>query len=337
MWKKRIFPIVLCGFCMLLLMIDPSTALSGATDGITQVLQVIIPSLFPYFFITSYLNASLLGMSIPGIQILANRLHIPKGADSILLLGFIGGYPVGAQTITNTYKEGHLTKDCARILLGYCSNAGPAFIFGVTASMFPTSYAPWCLWFLQIISTIITAHFLPKPNGQDIIWNNVSRITAIIALQRSLRSMASVCGWIILFKILIAYISKPMQALGGNALILLSGILELSNGCLSLVNIPTDSARFVLCSVFLSFGGLCVLMQTRSVAGALGLGLYLPGKLMQVAICFILSLPLSFILFQEKAMSVPWMVVGSTVSILVILCIKTICKNNCGNSSGNDI
>ena len=333
MQKKRIAPIIFCSVCMLLLMIDPTTALLGATDGITQVLQVIIPSLFPYFFITTYLNASLLGLHIPGIRSLANKLRIPKGGDSILLLGFIGGYPVGAQTIANTYEEGAITKDCARILLGYCNNAGPAFIFGVTASMFPSSYTPWCLWLLQIIATVITGHLLPKASTQDITWKNSCKITAISALQRSFRSIASVSGWIILFKILIAYITKPMQALGNNALIFLAGILELSNGCLSLVKVPMDSLRFVLCSVFLSFGGLCVLMQTRSAAGALGLGLYLPGKLIQTAICFLLSLPLSFILFRENAMAAHWMILGSITSVFVIVSIRLLCKNNGGNSS----
>ena len=333
MRKKTRITVYIGFFCLLLLMVDPTTALSGATNGIRQVLQVIIPSLFPYFFISTYLNTNLLGMHIPGIRFIANKLHIPKGGDSLLLLGIIGGYPVGAQAIASTYKDGAISKNCAQILLGYCNNAGPAFIFGVTASLFPESYMAWLLWLIQILSTLITAHFLPRPNDQHIIWRNIRNITIIHTLQRSIRSMVSVCGWIILFKILIAYITKPLLSLDNNVLTLLSGLLELSNGCLSLSEISRHSVRFILCSIFLSFGGLCVLMQTKSTTESMGLGLYLPGKLIQTSISFLLSVVLSAVLFQDEVLNSYWLILGIIVSLLIILYIKIIVKNNCGKIS----
>ena len=119
---------------LLLLILDTNTATEGATAGLELCLKVIIPSLFPFFVVTAYLNGALLGQNIPFIHKIANSLHIPNGGDSILLLGLIGGYPAGAQLVTQSYHSHQINSRTGKILLGYCNNAGPALIFGLSAS-----------------------------------------------------------------------------------------------------------------------------------------------------------------------------------------------------------
>ena len=62
----------------------------------------------------------------------------PQGA-SALVLGMLSGYPVGAQTAASLYASGQLTKEETERLLGFCSNAGPAFIFGMVGGLFMDS------------------------------------------------------------------------------------------------------------------------------------------------------------------------------------------------------
>ena len=71
----------------------------------------------------------------------------------------------------------------------------------------------------------------------------------------------------------------------------ITGILELTNGCLSLAQIESVPLRFLLAAGFLSFGGICVAMQTDSVIGELSLRKYCIGKLLQT----ILSIAMSFV------------------------------------------
>ena len=124
-WAAIIFSTILFS-CLIL---DGQTALLGALDGVQICIYTIIPTLFPYIFLSSLLCSYSLGRQVPLIAALARRCGVPSGAESIFLLGFVGGYPVGAKLVTDSYRQGHLSKSSAQRMLGFCSNAGPSFIF----------------------------------------------------------------------------------------------------------------------------------------------------------------------------------------------------------------
>ena len=283
----RIFPAIVT---MILLILDTDTARSGMSEGIEVCIKVIIPSLFPFFFVTTYLNYSLLGSQIPLFKFLTKSLHIPAGSESLLLLGLVGGYPVGAKLITDTYNSGHINKRTAHILLGYCNNAGPAFIFGITTILFSSFKYSFMLWIIHILSALLTGFLLPKPNSDFEYQYSFSSKSPAEILNNSIQICVSVCGWIILFKVMLSYLTEWLVPLiGSYGIVLLYGITELSNGCTQLIQIPNESLRFILSASFLSLGGLCVLLQTISATKRLGLGLYIPGKLMQTCISISLS------------------------------------------------
>lgn len=322
--KIRLFA-ALCGLILLILYRD--YAIIGAQDGITQCIQVIIPSLFPFFFITAYLNPLLLGISPAFIRRICKHFGIPIGCEGILLLGLVGGYPVGAQSISEAYHRGTICKNQAKILLGYCSNAGPAFIFGVIGQLFDSPIVPWLLWLIQILSALITGLLLPKDRSGKQKTEAKSAISFPQALQKSLQITASVCGWIILFKVIMAIfiIKMPTWVVAKQSYY--SGFLELSGGCLLLKGIGDISVRFILCAVFLSFGGICVFMQTISAAVPFGLGLYLPGKLIQTCISILLCLPILLIEGRN-----PYLCCFILLScVLCIYLLRRLSRKKCGN------
>ena len=75
------------------------------------------------------------------------------------------------------------------------------------------------------------------------------------------------------------------------AQVLLSGLLELANGCLKLSAVENVATRFLVAAEMLNFGGICVLMQTASLIQGLDIRYYLLGKLMQTgfAVCYSLA------------------------------------------------
>ena len=62
--------------------------------------------------------------------------------------------------------------------------------------------------------------------------------------------------------------------------------------------------RFMLASVTLAFGGLCVVMQTYSVTGELGVGSYLKGKVLQVLFSAIISSLVGYLLFSSDSKAI---------------------------------
>ena len=320
---------------LLLLILDTDTAKTSASEGIEMCLKVIVPSLFPFFFVTFYLNAALLGLSVPGFVRIARWVQFPAGGDSLLLLGLIGGYPVGAQLVAEACRKGNLKKDTGRILLGYCNNAGPAFLFGVTGMLFSSLWVTVLLWIIHIFSALLTGRLLPRPQQESMTAVMTQDASIIDTLKKSMHSCANVCGWIIICKIITGYFNKWLSGVvPAPFTILLSGFLELSNGCLMLDAFPSESTRFVISSLFLAFGGFCVMLQTASVTKGLGLGLYIPGKIIQTAVSTLTAAFVSHSLFHDNTCH---LLIYLSICVPIIIFAKKYAENKCGNSSKNAI
>ena len=289
MTKQKKWTALLAALAMLALILDGKTAMQGAAEGIELCIRTVIPSLFPFLFLCSLLTGALWGGSYPWLRPVSRGLGIPEGGESLLIAATLGGYPAGAQAVGQAWQQGRLEQKQAEHLLRFCSNAGPAFLFGMAARQFPDRYSAWGLWCIQILSAGIVgalgaapepSHVCLSAKGTDISQN----------LVQTIKTMAVICGWILLFRILsdmgkrwlFCFFRKELQ-------VTLTGILELSYGCCCLNQIESLPLRFFLCSGLLAFGGLCVTMQTACTIGTLPLRPYLRGKLLQTGIALGLS------------------------------------------------
>lgn len=298
--KNRLI-LLLAVLTILVLILDTKTVLSGIQDGVSISIHTIIPSLFPFIWISNLLSSHLLGKRIFPLRPISKLCKIPDGAESLLLLGLLGGYPVGATIIANSYRCGQLARSQAQRMLGFCNNAGPSFIIGLLGPMFSHVAAPYILWFTHVFSAILVGMLLPAGVRSAYNAPEPKQITISQALDVALHTVARVCGWVILFRGLIAICEKWfLRLLTPTFSSLIVGILELSNGCISLVNLTDERTRYILSSFMLAAGGFCVVMQSKSVVGELGLGMFLPGKIMQTAICMVLSTLSSYILYGRK-------------------------------------
>lgn len=331
--KRRMFTGGLAAIGILLLILDAKTALSGAAEGINICLRVIIPSLFPFFILSVLLTDCLFGMTWKIFSPLCRILRIPRGAESLLFIGVLGGYPVGAQTICQAWESGMLTGKDAHRMLGFCNNAGPAFLFGLVATQFTGSWIPWVLWGIHVLSAFITGILLPGSEPKDATLRSSNPISIPQAMERSLKIMGSVCGWIILFRIIQAFLERWfLWIFPSAASVAVKLLLELANGCLSLNAVQNDSLRFLLCSCGLALGGICVTMQTVSVTTSLGLGMYLPGKLLQTVISFVLSLAALYLLpgFETAPVFLVYAAISSIILTIFLLFLRKM-KNNSRN------
>lgn len=304
--QKKKFSLVIWTIAMLFLILDSKTAISGAAKGLELCIRTVIPSLFPIFVISALLTSNLSGTTLPVLRPFGKLFRIPEGSESLLLTGFLGGYPIGAQCIYDAWHNGSLSRPDAHRILGFCNNAGPAFIFGMTSVLFQNRFVPWFLWGIQIASALITALLIPGTSDRCVNETSQNALTLPQAIERSIHSMGNVCGWIILFRVLLAVCQRwILAALPTELNMLFTGFLELANGCCEMKKLPLESIRFMVCCVCLSFGGLCVGMQTVSAVKELGTGLYFPGKIMQTMVSFLLAALCLPILFSHEGIVIP--------------------------------
>ena len=328
---KQYYLVLPPSLLLLLLIIYTEAAVQGAREGITQCIQVIVPSMFPFIFITGWLNSRLPSSLLSPVPLLS----MPRGCRALFLTGLLGGYPVGAKTIADAYDNKSITKQTAHILLGYCNNPGPAFIFGISHTLFDSIWIPWLVWTIQILSALVTGIILPKSAETSIRYEADNAFSLASNIKRSIFVTSVICGWIILFKILLRIIAqfRIIESL----LPIWAGILELSNGCLILSEIMPLSLRFLLFCVFLSFGGLCVWLQTISVVTSTGPGLFYYGKMIQTAICTLVSIPMSCLLFRKLPFSISTMVPIVLLCIMIILLLSAKCRKTSGNHMDNRV
>lgn len=284
---------------MLVLIFDGRTAVEGIRQGIDICLQTLIPSLFPFFVLSGIVLSSLMGQPIPFLRILGRFCHMPEGSESLLAVGILGGYPVGAGAVWAAYKKGQISAGEANRLVIFCNNAGPSFLFGILGPMFPSGGYVWRLWLVQIVAAMLTGYLLGETG--EISCKHVEQYPDFSdTLNRAIRNMAGVCGWVVLFRMVLEFLDRWILWLFDPSIqVLFSGILELSNGCLRLQNIAKPEIRFLLASAMLSIGGFCVLMQTHAVFPDLRMKQYLIGKLIHLLLSSVLSLMALFLLHEK--------------------------------------
>lgn len=324
--RKRLVKIILPSLGIAALILDSNTAIKAAAEGIGLCIRTVIPSLFPFFLLSILLTNAMAGIDIPILRPLGKLCRIPKGTENLFLIGLLGGYPTGAQAITERYQRGQLSKSCAERLLGFCNNAGPAFIFGIMGGLFTSKLMPWLLWIVHILSAIFTGMLVPGEQKPVSGKSYSERCDIHSAFKKALFAIASVCGWIILFRVMLAFLQRWfLWLLPEIASITVIGIFELANGVFALQKIDKEGLRFILGSFFLSFGGLCVGMQTVSATAGIGTGWYFPGKIIQSIFSFTLASIVSLILIEPLPYLPSIISIGISLSVMVMLIFRQ-CK-----------
>ena len=260
--KKRTTLLLLLS--MIFLILDSRCAADSAREALILCGKTLIPSLFPLFVLGGMLVPALAQIRIPG---LSRILGFPEG---YFLLGLLGGYPLGAACIARAVQRGELRSQDAERITGLCSLCGPGFLFGVVGTLLSPGAAA-VVFALQLEAALLTAALWPGAAGIQ----SPARTEAVSlsdALNKAVRSILTVCGWVTLAAVAAGFLRRwVFPFLPEGIAVVLTGLMELTNGILAAGNLGKD-ARFLLCALFASFGGISVLLQIRGVSPGIRMG-----------------------------------------------------------------
>ena len=129
---KKILIYLFAVGAVVLLIKNASSAIRYASDAIDLCLEMIVPTLFPFFICSGILIYSgfceLLAKAFQFCMYPLFRIS-PVGS-SAFILGIVSGYPLGAVTAGELYANNYISKTEAERLLAFCNNSGPLFILG---------------------------------------------------------------------------------------------------------------------------------------------------------------------------------------------------------------
>lgn len=294
--------------CFLGLIYWNDKVMMGITEGVQLCIEGVIPSLFPFLILSSLTVGVLRERNSLFLRKIGHILGLPQGAEGVYIVGLLGGYPMGAKIIAEMSNAGNLQRKDAERMLLFCSNCGPAFILGMAFPLFGDFRYVLFLWIQHILSSFIMGIMIPKEITHTcrLLTNHASNV-----MEQATKTIGTICGWVTIFRAGIYLInSTGLFTEGKISLVLLGGIMELTNGILMLKDIELLHDRLLLASIFINFGGICVLMQTFSVIGNLRILPYAVGKISQMGIGLVIT-ELFYILLS-------WSIPRS--AILIIFC-----------------
>lgn len=310
---RRQLPVLAAAAVIILLTAYSAAAKAAASAALAVCGAALVPSLLPFYIAANLL----LNIGLPSggkviSTVMRKIFRLPATAAGVLVLGLVGGYPVGAAAAASLYRQGSISKDEAMHLSAFCNNAGPAFIIGAAGlSVFGSASVGLRLYAIHAVSALMTglifrAKSEPTQAGRPTDTAHCGLGKALPqAVGTAAKSMLMICGYMVFFSAVLAGIRElpPIRQFSvllsarfpvGGAL--LSGVCELSCGIMRLSGCP-KTLSLITASVLLGFGGICVMLQSASVFAAVDLPItkMLLGKLTQALIAGLLTCVTCFI------------------------------------------
>lgn len=285
----------------LLLIIFSDVCIVAAQNALDAWWNHVLPALLPFSLFLSLSNQSgafymLEKLCYP----LAKKLHVHAAVFSCVLFGMLSGYPNGAR-LCSMRGIPHAA--------AFCSFCSPVFLIGVVAHglygnsqfILPLLIAHVGSAFLTVLPQIKT--FQTKSSSK-ILNGNIPEKTENFfkLLLGTLQIMASIGGCMVLFSVGVALIENtqllhpfaavlsPFSITEQYLLAFTHGFFEFAGGCVSIAALDLPiRIRLSLTAFTVSFGGLCVCMQSAMFLDKANMCRYFRIKLMQGILASVLA------------------------------------------------
>lgn len=312
---------ILAGLALLAaLLANARAAAEACREALGMCARLLIPSLFPFFVLSGFLNR----LGLPGalgrlLAPAAVRLYGVSGAGaSALPVGLAGGYPTGAAYIADMARSGAVTRQEAERLLAFCNNSGPAFIVGaVGVGVFGSVKLGLILYGVHVFAALVTGLFFRSRHGcaeiPPLQLDTADPALAFTgAVRQAVGALGSVCGFAVCFSVLLGVLdgsgaltrlcgalAAPLGLEPGFARVLLCGLFELGTGAAAMTGLRPGAETFALAAFLLGWGGLSVHFQTLGVLAGSDIkgALHLTGRLLSAAIAAAAAYGIGLILF----------------------------------------
>lgn len=238
----------------------------GVLNGLSFCVTVLVPSLFIFMVIASYIANSraceILSniLSVPTQKI----LHLPSVCSCAVLLSMIGGYPVGARCVSELYQNGSINKEHAQKLSMIAVCSGPGFVLNyIGNALLSNSVSGVILLISQFVAFVLTAIIGGRciKVNKDYTTISVHKKNAgiIDAVYSGCKATVNMCAMVIVFSALISICDGLLQ----NSPILsdiLVSLLEVTTAC----NKLCGRYPLYVISFIVGFGGMSVHFQVFS-------------------------------------------------------------------------
>lgn len=282
------------------LVLLPTQCIASASEGLELCIEVIIPSLLPFFICSKILlkNGFAESVSKPFGILMRPVFNVPACGAFAFLIGILSGCPVGAKTVTDMYEQSACTKAETQRMLCFCNNSGPLFIIGAVATgMLGFEEVGVTLYLSHVLSAVIVGVVVSFYKRKEVINKRVDVVSRTPSnllgdsVSESVSLTGYVCGFVIFFAVVLEIIKQSgvvllvSQYFENKRLVsgILYGMCEMTNGISSLSSLNVGVGQLSAISFVLGFGGISVMLQVYGIVKKynFSFGLFVCAKLLQ--------------------------------------------------------
>lgn len=292
--KSKLYIISIVTICTAALLLKfPTESAEGVKEGLQLCTTAVIPSLFPFMTVSAFAVQSGISARLGRIiePVCRFLFGLPGSCGTVIIMGLIGGFPVGARMAAALYKQGDITKTQFDRLLCFCVNAGPAFIIGtVGVVLIGSMKAGIILYAAQAAASLIigicTRFFIHETDEKITASSKINRTSIadsfVLSVSDSSKGILSACAYIVLFSAIlnilnacgiipaiVDFITPPLLKLGvpyASINALLPAILEVTEGC-----VLAGKSGLILICLALGWGGFSVHFQIYACTSGIDL------------------------------------------------------------------
>lgn len=243
-----------------------SSVAEGVVDGIALCIEQVIPSLYPFLILTSFLGKQNIHFSEnnPVSRVFTRLLHLPSHCLPGAVMAAVGGFPAGLKLTESLYQSKQITHPQAKIMAACCHHAGPAFLItAVGQNMFGSKQAGLVLMSSTLLSAFLLGLLAAKrtehPQNMKMQPRTSQPFAAslVSSVAAGAKAMYTACIWICIFMGLFRGIEAIFGSLPSGCYL----FAEVTTGCMHCA----DMGSLPLAAAACGFGGFCVHCQMLPV------------------------------------------------------------------------
>ncbi|MDD2446550.1 MAG: sporulation integral membrane protein YlbJ [Tissierellia bacterium] len=297
---KNIFMTFILLVIMYKIVRNPNQSINSAREGLNLWFNLLIPSLYPFIFITDLLVSFGIINSITKYfdPLMVSIFNVPGIGAFPFSMSIMSGYPIGARLTSKLRKERYISKIDADRLISFSSTSGPLFILGtvligmmggpnVSALMIIPHY-------LGAITVGVIFRFYKRKDSlistNNYQYNNRSHLDkealenksvgSLIykSIKDSMESIISIGGFVIIYSVIIDIllsfqlfnslvgVISQLTSIDANIIKgIIAGIIEMTNGCEIISNLNIDLIiKVIILNLIIGWGGFSIHSQALS-------------------------------------------------------------------------
>ena len=247
----------------------------------------IVPNLLPMFIITSLIIESNLIINICNIfgKLFNKIFKCSNYGIFIYFLSLFTGSPSNAKYINDLVNNNLISNTLSDKLLLFTSNYNILLIYSLLTLYLSKSISIKII-IIIIISNIIVGLIFRNMNYIDLKINYIKRkINISKIIKDTIDTLLMILGTLIFFNIIINLLPIKNMLLKN----ILNGFLEITTGLKGLEYLDiSNNIKILLSTIYLSFGGLSIHTQIKSILPDTNYTLFLKSRLYAIVISIIL-------------------------------------------------